>query len=74
MPQNSFTAALDSMREGLKKHSTAAGTATALDYITEGLEHYCTGATQLVMSRLYPYIFNHKGKLRVHGPPGKRHA
>ncbi len=23
-------------------------------------EHYCTAITQLVMSRLYPYIFNHK--------------
>lgn len=23
-------------------------------------EHYCTAVTQLVMSRLYPYIFNHK--------------
>jgi methanogenic corrinoid protein MtbC1 len=23
-------------------------------------EHYCTGATQLIMSRLYPYVFNHE--------------
>ena len=28
-------------------------------------EHYCTAATQLIMSRLYPYIFNEKKNGRV---------
>jgi MerR family transcriptional regulator, light-induced transcriptional regulator len=36
-----------------------------LNKITVAQEHYCTAATQLIMSRLYPYIFEAAGGKRT---------
>ena len=47
-----------------------------INKISVAQEHYCTGATQLVMSQLYPYLFTgqrHGRKMVVACAPGELH-